>query len=179
MSHKPGSDQPVSQKLRSLKKIISGGQPGVDRAALDFAIEHDIPYGGWCPKGRKAENGPIAAKYLLTETPSSSYPQRTEWNVRDSDGSVIFSLSPILTGGSKKTISFAIKHNKPWLHLHKGGTAPEITLLKFIREHEIATLNVAGPRASKEPKVGTFVKDVFEAAFFPRPTAWFGGPGEG
>ena len=94
MSHKPGSDQPVSHKLRSLKKIISGGQTGVDRAALDFAIEHDIPYGGWCPKGRKAEDGPIGSRYLLKETPTSTYPQRTEWNVRDSDGTVIFSLAP-------------------------------------------------------------------------------------
>jgi Circularly permutated YpsA SLOG family len=135
-----------------LQKIISGGQTGVDRAALDFAIEHDIPHGGWCPKGRKAEDGPLAAKYLLSETPSSSYPQRTERNVRDSDGSVIFSIAPALTGGSKKTIDFAIKHNKPWLHLHKGGAAPEITLLRFIREHTIATLNVAGPGRARSQK---------------------------
>ena len=73
----------------------------------------------------------------------------------------------ILTGGSKKTIDLAIKHNKPWLHLHKGGTAPEITLLEFIREHGIAILNVAGPRAIKEPEVGGFVKSVLEATLFP------------
>jgi hypothetical protein len=159
-------------KVAPLRKIISGGQTGVDRAALDFAIEHDITYGGWCPKGRKAEDGPLAAKYLLTETPSSSYPQRTEWNVRDSDGSVMC--------GSKKTIVFAIKHNKPWLHIYRGGDyPPQVRLLDFIREHRITILNVAGPRASKEPEVGAFVKEVFEAAFFPRPTAWLGRPGEG
>ena len=84
-----------------------------------FAFEHGIPHGGWCPKGPKAEDGPIAAEYLLTELLSFSHPQRTEWNVRDSDGSVIFSVSPILTGGSKKTVDLAIKHNKPWLHLHQ------------------------------------------------------------
>jgi len=148
-----------------LQKIISGGQTGVDRAALDFAIEHDIPHGGWCPKGRKAEDGPLAAKYLLTETPSASYPRRTQWNVRDSDGSVIFSIAPIWSGGSKKTVDFAIKHNKPWLHLYEGAASPEIALSEFIREHKIAILNVAGPRASKEPEVGEFVKSALEATF--------------
>jgi hypothetical protein len=156
----------VSHKLGTLQKIISGGQTGVDRAALDFAIEHDIPHGGWCPKGRKSEDGPLEPKYRLIETPSVSYPLRTEWNVRDSDASVIFSIAPILTGGSKKTVDFAIKHNKPWLHLHQGGVSPHVALVKFIREHKVATLNVAGPRASKEPEVSGFVKTVLEASFF-------------
>jgi Circularly permutated YpsA SLOG family len=89
---------------------------------------------------------------------------------RDSDGTVIFSISAALTGGSRKTIDFAIKHNKPWLHLHQGGVSPHVALLKFIREHKVATLDVAGPRASKEPEVGGFVKTVLEASFFPRPT---------
>ena len=97
------SDQPVSHQSETLKKIISGGQTGADRMALDFAIWHEIPHGGWCPKGRKAEDGPLEPKYLLTETPSSSYPQRTQWKVRDSNGSVIFSIASVLTGGSKKT----------------------------------------------------------------------------
>jgi hypothetical protein len=139
--------------LGTLKKIISGGQTGADRAALDFAIEHEIPHGGWCPKGRTAEDGPLAAKYLLTETPSSGYPQQTQWNVRDSDGSVIFSIAPALTGGSKKTVEFAIKHNKPRLHLHEGTASPESALLKFIQDHEIATLNVAGRERARSQKL--------------------------
>src|SRR5512139_1952957 len=69
-----------------VEKIVSGGQTGADRAGLDFAIEHGIPHFGWCPKGRKAEDGSIDWRYDLKETPSSDYPQRTEWNVRDSDG---------------------------------------------------------------------------------------------
>jgi putative molybdenum carrier protein len=153
VSHAADSDQPVSHKLGTLQKIISGGQTGADRSALDFAISQNIPHGGWCPKGRKAEDGPLAAKYLLTETPSSSYPQRTEWNVRDSDGSVIFSIAPALTGGSKKTVEFAIKYKKPWLHISRGDHSPEGMLLEFIREQRIRILNVAGPRASKEPGV--------------------------
>ena len=87
--------------------IVSGGQTGADRAALDWALKHNVPCGGWCPKGRKAEDGPIDSKYPLQETPSSSYLQRTEWNVRDSDATVLFSIQPILSGGSKRTMEFA------------------------------------------------------------------------
>jgi Circularly permutated YpsA SLOG family len=159
-----------------IQKIVSGGQTGADRMALDWAIGHDVPHGGWCPEGRKAADGPLEARYLLTETPSSSYPERTEWNVRDySDGTVIFSLAPALTGGSKKTAAFAIKHKKPWLHIYRDGQydAAEL-LLRFISDHRIKILNVAGPRASKEPQIAAFVKKVLEEAFF----SSISGPGE-
>ena len=129
--------------------------------------------------GRKAEDGRIGSKYLLKETPTSIFPQRTEWNVRDSDGTVIFSLAPALTGGSKKTAAFAIKHKKPWLHIDRDGQydAAEL-LLRFISDHRIKILNVAGPRASKEPQIAAFVKKVLEEAFFPRPDPSISGPGE-
>lgn len=100
-----------------ISRLVSGGQTRTDRAALDFAIEHDIPHGGWCPKGRRAGDGPIDARYNLTETPTANYLQRTEWNVRDADATVIFTLSSELSGGSKKTDEFAQKHKKPRLHL--------------------------------------------------------------
>jgi Circularly permutated YpsA SLOG family len=90
--------------------IVSGGQTGADRAALDWALARGIECGGWCPKGRKAEDGPIDPKYPLKETPSAAYIQRTEWNVRDSDATVVFSVNPFLTGGSKSTVEFARKH---------------------------------------------------------------------
>ena len=93
-----------------IPKIVSGGQTGADRAALDWALSRGIECGGWCPKGRKAEEGPIPSKYPLVETPSSNYVQRTEWNVRDTDGTVIISIAEILSGGSKKTLEFAQKH---------------------------------------------------------------------
>lgn len=146
-------------------KIVSGGQTGADRAALDWAIDHGIPHGGWCPKGRKAEDGSISWRYDLKETPSPDYTQRTEWNVRDSDATVIFSFGAVLTGGSKKTAELAQKHRKPCLHLSAklhGDKAPEV-LKKFIDEHRIKILNVAGPRASKEPMVGEVVKAVLGA----------------
>jgi hypothetical protein len=117
----------------------------------------------------------------LTETSTKNYPQRTEKNVLDSDGTVIFTISPNLTGGSKKTAELATKHHKPWLHLHRRGRDPELSLLEFLREQNIATLNVAGTRASKEPEIYNFVKYTLENALFPRPApgSWLGGPGEG
>ena len=84
-----------------LLKLISGAQTGADRAALDWAIFRDIPHGGWCPKGRKAEDGKIPPQYQLNETPSASYLQRTEWNVRDSDGTVIVMVAAELAGGEQ------------------------------------------------------------------------------
>jgi hypothetical protein len=139
-------------------KIISGGQTGADRAALDCAIKNSIPHGGWCPKGRRAEDGPIGAKYQLKETPSIDYLQRTEWNVRDSDGTVIFSIGEHLTGGSLQTLNFAQREEKPWriLSATANDYAPE-RLCRFIEDNHIQVLNVAGPRASEEPEVGRFV----------------------
>jgi len=150
-------------KIESLR-IISGGQTGADHAALDFAIERGIPHGGWCPAGRKAEDGSIDPRYNLQETPSSRYVQRTEWNVRDTDGTAVFSIAPVLTGGSKKTVELAHKHRKPVIHIARDGgpASPAQALLRFIQDNKIKVLNVAGPRASKEPEVGAFVKEVLE-----------------
>jgi hypothetical protein len=97
----------------------------------------------------------------LKETQATSYVQRTEWNVRDSDGTVIFTVMSRLTGGSKKTADFARKHHKPCFHLSAAGTAdPVKELREFIRSNRIKVLNVAGSRASKEPVLGNFVKHV-------------------
>ena len=147
-----------------INKIVSGGQSGADRAALDWAIEHGIPHGGWCPKGRRAEDGPIDGMYRLQQTPSANYVQRTEWNARDSDGTVVFSIGKTLTGGSKKTVALARKHGRPVLHVSvaSGVHAVEAALRRFIGEHDIKVLNVAGPRASKEPEVGKFVKAILD-----------------
>ena len=152
-------------------KIVAGGQTGADRAALDWAIARSIPHGGWCPKGRKAEDGVIEAKYELTETPSADYVQRTEWNVRDSDGTVVFSVAPRLTGGSRKTVELARKHEKQVLHICRadGIAAASVALQRFVDENSIRTLNVAGPRASKEPEIAQFVTDVLAKAW-PDPT---------
>ena len=148
-------------------KLVSGGQSGADIAALDFALEHGLPHGGWCPRGRKSEDGTIGARYKLKETPNADYVQRTQWNVRDSDGTVVFSIATVLMGGSKKTLDLARKQGKPVLHIAREGSGappPAQALARFIEDHRIKVLNVAGPRASKEPEVYEFVKQVLATA---------------
>ncbi len=146
-------------------KIISGGQTGADRAALDAAIECGIAHGGWLPRGRKAEDGPVPEHYALVEMASPNYRDRTRKNIVESDGTLIVSFGP-LTGGSALTEALAIRHNRPCLHLNmdlitpsRAAAALEQWLLKF----EISTLNVAGPRASGEPRIYTTVKDLLSS----------------
>ncbi len=140
-------------------KPISGGQTGADRAALDWAIAHGVSHAGWFHRGRKAEDGQIDGRYQLRETPSENSVQRTGWNVRDSEGTVVFSVAPVLTGGSKKTVELARKDGNLCLHLSAqtdGDKAPGLPK-EFIQQHSIEVLNVAGPRGSKEPDVAEFV----------------------
>jgi hypothetical protein len=149
--------------LRSIT-IMAGGQTGADRAALDFAIEHGMRHGGWCPRGRLAEDGPIPARYQLQETASRKYSQRNEWNVRDSDATVLFSIGPQVYGGSRLTLAIARRLAKPYLHLVRDGEASIAELAEGLREfldaHHVERLNVAGPRASQEAEIGPFVRDV-------------------
>ena len=147
-----------------ITKIISGGQTGADQAALDFAIQHNIPHGGWIPKGRKTESGILLGKYHLEEMPTASYPKRTEKNILDSDGTVIFSRGK-LTGGSALTRKLAKQHNRPWLHVDLDRvTAREAVqiIVGWVDENDIQTLNVAGPRASKDPGIHDFVMGLLE-----------------
>jgi hypothetical protein len=154
-----------------LEKIVSGGQTGADRAALDFAIKHKIPHGGWVPKGRFAEDGPIPAKYKLQEMPTSNYQKRTEKNVIGSDGTVIFSHGK-LTGGSAYTQKIADEHDRPCLYLdlskHDVFTLA-LTMINWIHEAEVSTLNVAGPRASKNPTIYKNVMEVLESTLLLEP----------
>ncbi len=142
-----------------MKKIISGGQTGADRAALDWAIAHQIPHGGWCPKGRLAEDGHLDFKYHLTETIKPNYAERTAWNVRDSDATVIFTLQPTLIKGSQWTLSCTQTHQKPCLHLAASqfNLATESKFLIFLHHHQVNNLNVAGSRKSEEREIEEWV----------------------
>ena len=152
--------------MKSALKIVAGGQTGVDRASLEWALANGVPHGGWCPKGRKAEDGVIPPQFQLRETGSDNYSIRTRRNVRDSGGTVIFSESAELTGGTKETAEFAKAIGKPLLHLVSSAEINEsATQLKsFLKEYGIVVLNVAGPRALEEPEVGEFVKAVLSHA---------------
>lgn len=142
--------------------IIAGGQTGADQAGLDWAIANGVKHGGWCPKGRKSEDGQIASIYQLSETPSTSYLQRTEWNVRDSDATLVFTLSDKLDGGSQRTIELAQRLGKPFLHI-RPGVHPKY-VARFLGKHTVATLNIAGKRESSAPGIGEFVIGVLSQA---------------
>jgi hypothetical protein len=147
-----------------LKKIISGGQTGADRAALDVATELGISHGGWVPKGRLAEDGPISDKYQLKEMPTDSYEARTEQNIIDSDGTLIISHG-LLTGVSAYTRKMAMKHGKPWFHadLNQLPTFKAAMIIEdWISKNGIEALNVAGPRASKDPQIYGLVTVILE-----------------
>ena len=145
----------------ALERIVSGGQTGADRAALDWAIAHGIEHGGWCPRGRRAEDGRIARTYQLRETPSRDYAQRTRWNVRDSDGTLIISQSQELSGGSGYTARCAERLGRPWQHVHPGADSVA-RVAAFLEQHRIRTLNVAGPRVSTDPGIYEYVYAILE-----------------
>ncbi len=133
-------------------KIVSGGQTGVDRAALDTAIALQIPHGGWCPRGRPAEDGRIPDHYDLRETESTAYPVRTERNVVDSDATLILCRGP-LGGGTELTARLAEKHGRPCLIVDLREPPSGETVLRWLREQQVEVLNVAGPRESQSPGI--------------------------
>jgi hypothetical protein len=135
-------------------KIISGGQTGVDRAALDAALKHGIECDGWCPVGRLDEFGTIPDRYPVKELEHGSFVERTMQNVKDSDATVIIYFDK-LRGGTEQTVRFCIEHKRP----HKLIDAAEISeenaansIFDLVRENKIDILNVAGPRLSEWPQ---------------------------
>jgi len=151
---------------RLITRIVSGGQTGADRAALDWAIDHGIENGGWCPKGRLAEDGMIDLKYPLRETQSAPYIVRTERNVLESDGTLIVNLGE-LEGGSLQTLGLTKKHQKPCLVLQlDGGVSEEqvARVLAWLRTEPIRTLNIAGPRESERPGIYQLTQQLLNKA---------------
>ncbi|OHB76793.1 MAG: hypothetical protein A2W31_12675 [Planctomycetes bacterium RBG_16_64_10] len=136
----------------AIRRLLSGGQTGVDRAALDAAIALGIPHGGWCPAGRLAEDGRIPARYRLQETDSPAYALRTQRNVLDSDGTLILSHGP-LSGGTELTRRLAQHYEKPCLVVDLLQPPPHATVLAWLDAHRVRDLNVAGPRESTRPGI--------------------------
>lgn len=164
---------PASQNSKTLARhsyksmswniiIISGGQTGADRAALDFAIKNETPHGGWCPKDRTALDGPLDPKYKLKETPSEDYLERIEWNVRDADATVVFSFADKPSLSSKKTVTVARKLKKPFIHLHRGILGVPEKLIAFLDKHYVRRLNITGSSEAEEPGLYDWVTNVLE-----------------
>lgn len=124
----------------------------MDRAALDVCIVLGISSGGWCPKGRRSEEGPIPVHYPLQETPSSEYPERTEWNIRDSDGTLIFTYGTP-SDGTALTLKMVKRKNKPLLIIDLQAPMECSIFKSWIHTYSIRILNVAGPRESKIPGI--------------------------
>lgn len=135
-----------------IAKLVSGGQTGVDRAALDAALDAGIPIGGWCPLGRLAEDGRVPPLYPLVETPTADYAERTEWNARDADGTLVITFGPP-EGGTAFTIRMAEKWKRPCLVIDLEQGNESLDAVAWVNNHGIATLNVGGPRGSKGPDV--------------------------
>jgi hypothetical protein len=162
-----------------IEKIISGGQTGADQAALDVALKYNIPYGGWIPKGRKTEAGPLPSRYRhMSVMPSADYRDRTRQNVLDAHGTVILYRDRLM-GGSRLTRELAVTQDKPCVAVNLQTHDPfetAVTLQSFVDGHQIQVLNVAGPRASHDPHIYADVKMVLEVLiyllFLAEETSW-------
>lgn len=153
-------------------KAISGGQTGVDRAALDAAIDRNYPVAGSCPKGRLAEDGPIPERYPLTEI-TGGYRARTRENVQTGDGTLVVYRDE-LKGGTALTVSMALKEGKPLKLIDSSLVEPALAAEKvrvFCIENQIGTLNVAGPRASQCSDIYHYVFEVISLLLVDAPAS--------
>ena len=135
-----------------LKKIISGGQTGVDRAALDTAHELGLESGGWCPAGRHADDGPIDARYPLEETHNMDHTVRTGYNVRESDGTIMLHRGA-LQGGTAYAVEMARRLGKPVMAIDLDAPPDDRALIAWIRENRIETLHIGGQREASSPGI--------------------------
>jgi hypothetical protein len=149
-----------------VKKIISGGQNGADRAGLDAALDLGLEHGGYCPAGRKAEDGIISWKYVIEETSSKGYESRTKLNVKHSDATVVFTQGA-LTPGSALTLTEAKLIGKPWLHVDIDDVEGIVKFRRWLSllfsDSGLTVLNVAGSRESKAPGIGAKVRALLVA----------------
>lgn len=151
-------------------EIVSGGQTGVDRAALDVALELGISCGGWCPRGRRAEDGGIPLHYPLRETSSPDYRLRTRWNVRDSDATLVLTRGEP-RGGTLLTLRVAVALERPVQVVDLNLEPDPVTVRRWVAARRVRVLNVAGPRASEQPGIGEQARAFLRAVLAPDPVA--------
>ena len=157
LHHRDGADSAV-------RRVIAGGQTGVDRAALDAALALGLPVGGWCPAGRRAEDGPIPAAYPLPPTPGADDESRTEWNVRDSDATLILYRGE-LAGGTRFAAQIARRLGRPLLLRDLDHPVAVAELAAWLRINQVRVLNCAGPRESQCPGIQAQAQAVLGAVF--------------
>jgi hypothetical protein len=150
--------------MNPVAKIISGGQTGVDRGALEAAIQLGIPHGGWCPHGRLAEDGVIDPRFQLQETDSPEYHVRTSQNVLDSDGTLILHRGPI-AGGTDLTRRLALEIGRPLLLVDLAEPVDYDSIRTWLQTHSTHTLNIAGPRESTCPGITEQTRNVLLGLF--------------
>lgn len=138
--------------MSRLTRVVAGGQTGIDRAALDAARAAGLAIGGWCPRGRRAEDGAIPPEYPLAETPSPRYPQRTAWNVRDADATLVLARGAP-RGGSALTARLASAAGRPLFVVDLLAAPDPAAVVRWLGAHAVAVLNVAGPRESENPGI--------------------------
>jgi len=146
-------------------KIISGGQTGVDRAALDVALKRGIECGGWCPTGRLDEFGRIPDQYPLQELEVGGFTERTLKNVKDSDGTVVIYPGK-LSGGTEQTVRFSVEQQRPHQLIDASKVSVEEAaklISDFVRKSKISVLNIAGPRQSEWPEGYDYATRALEA----------------
>jgi len=151
----------------TVERVVSGGQTGVDRAALDVAIALGIPHGGWCPHGRRAEDGRIPDRYALRENDAPEYAARTERNVLDSDGTLVLTVGPP-RNGTALTVRLARRHAKPCLVVDLDAPPAPPNVADWMATSAIEVLNVAGPRESTHPGIGRKAMAYLEGVLAPR-----------
>ena len=144
-----------------IREIVSGGQTGVDQGGLEAALELGLPHGGWCPKGRRSEAGPIPARFRLRETESEGYPKRTARNIEDSDGTLILSRGK-LEGGTALTARLAEERGKPLRVIDSGEPVELAAFEAWVERNGIVRLNVAGPRESGSPGIQAETREVIK-----------------
>lgn len=141
--------------MSAIRRIVSGGQTGVDRAALEVALDLGLPCGGWVPRGRRTEDGRVPDRFAMRETASAGYPQRTRYNVRDSDATLILSRGAP-SGGTALTVACAESLRRPCMAVdldRASDTKTRRTVRAWLQRHRVRVLNVAGPRESTQPGI--------------------------
>jgi hypothetical protein len=152
----------VSRILPDLRRIVSGGQTGVDRAALDVAMAHGLACGGWVPRGRRAEDGRVPAIYPLRETPGFAYGERTRLNVRDGDATLILTRGKPI-GGTALTVDVALRLQRPHLVVDLESGPDAAATRDWLAALRVRVLNVAGPRESGAPGIYAQTRDFLDA----------------